>query len=170
MDANDTKAINALAPKFDAEIGITYKTRNTRLHVKAWMFHRDSGFSGPSQMSIGMGARSRSGAHVAGVGRGRNRGGRLISAPPSWMPRFHPRPCHARPTQALTHTYLSRPTKCIACDKTIIKQKSNNLKLKAIHRTISAKRAPFTLTPYKFRMSCCLKINGIASTNLLPVS
>ncbi len=45
MGASDAKAINALARKYGAEIRVSYETRNTRLHAKAWMFHRDSGFS-----------------------------------------------------------------------------------------------------------------------------
>ncbi|MFI7483395.1 DUF3427 domain-containing protein [Kocuria sp. M1R5S2] len=45
MGASDAKAINALAHKYGAEVRISYETRNTRLHAKAWMFHRNTGFS-----------------------------------------------------------------------------------------------------------------------------
>ncbi|MGC5654909.1 UNVERIFIED_CONTAM: DUF3427 domain-containing protein [Kocuria sp. CPCC 205315] len=45
MGASDAKAINALVRKYDAEVRISYETRNTRLHAKAWMFHRNTGFS-----------------------------------------------------------------------------------------------------------------------------
>ncbi|MFI7580949.1 DUF3427 domain-containing protein [Kocuria sp. M4R5S9] len=45
MGASDAKAINALARKYGAEIRVSYETRNTRLHAKAWMFHRKTGFS-----------------------------------------------------------------------------------------------------------------------------
>ncbi|MGX5357204.1 DUF3427 domain-containing protein [Kocuria sp. KH4] len=45
MGASDAKAINALARKYGAEVRVSYETRNTRLHAKAWMFHRRTGFS-----------------------------------------------------------------------------------------------------------------------------
>ncbi|PLC11634.1 helicase [Kocuria flava] len=45
MGASDAKAINALARKYGAEVRVSYETRNTRLHAKAWMFHRKTGFS-----------------------------------------------------------------------------------------------------------------------------
>ncbi|MFI7742165.1 DUF3427 domain-containing protein [Kocuria rhizosphaericola] len=45
MGASDAKAINALARRYGAEVRVSYETRNTRLHAKAWMFHRKTGFS-----------------------------------------------------------------------------------------------------------------------------
>lgn len=45
MGASDAKAINALVHKYGADVRISYETRNTRLHAKAWMFHRNTGFS-----------------------------------------------------------------------------------------------------------------------------
>lgn len=45
MGASDAKAINALTRKYGADVRVSYETRNTRLHAKAWMFHRKTGFS-----------------------------------------------------------------------------------------------------------------------------
>lgn len=44
MGATERKALDALA-EMGAEIRICYETQTTRLHAKAWLMHRDSGFS-----------------------------------------------------------------------------------------------------------------------------
>lgn len=44
MAATDAEALEDLA-KLGADIRVSYDTRRTRLHAKAWLFHRDSGFS-----------------------------------------------------------------------------------------------------------------------------
>ncbi|GEM_PF-871841 len=45
MGATDAKAIRILAEEFGAEIKISYHQASTRLHAKAWIFERDSGFT-----------------------------------------------------------------------------------------------------------------------------
>lgn len=44
MGATDGEALEALRA-MGAEIRVSYDARQTRLHAKAWLFHRDSGFS-----------------------------------------------------------------------------------------------------------------------------
>lgn len=44
MAATDPEALEDLA-KLGAEVRVSYDTRRTRLHAKAWLFHRKSGFS-----------------------------------------------------------------------------------------------------------------------------
>ncbi len=44
MSATEIEALEPLA-EMGADIRISYDTRRTRLHAKAWLFHRDSGFS-----------------------------------------------------------------------------------------------------------------------------
>ncbi len=43
VGATESRAIEALA-RLGAEIKISYETRSTRLHAKAWLFHRASGW------------------------------------------------------------------------------------------------------------------------------
>ena len=44
MGASDRRAIDRLA-ELGAVVRISYETRMTRLHAKAWLFHRETGFS-----------------------------------------------------------------------------------------------------------------------------
>ncbi len=44
MSATDRRALDALA-NLGATLKVSYDTTRTRLHAKAWLFHRDSGFS-----------------------------------------------------------------------------------------------------------------------------
>lgn len=44
MGATDRRALDALV-ELGAEVRVSYETRSTRLHAKAWLFHRQTGFS-----------------------------------------------------------------------------------------------------------------------------
>lgn len=44
MGATEREAIDRLVKDFGAEVRISYETQSTRLHAKAWLFYRDSGF------------------------------------------------------------------------------------------------------------------------------
>lgn len=44
MGATQRHAIDELVRRFDAEVRINYETNATRLHAKAWLFRRNSGF------------------------------------------------------------------------------------------------------------------------------
>ncbi|MER8026610.1 DEAD/DEAH box helicase [Glutamicibacter protophormiae] len=44
MGATQRHAIDELVRRFGAKVRINYETNATRLHAKAWMFHRNSGF------------------------------------------------------------------------------------------------------------------------------
>ncbi|WP_408622954.1 DUF3427 domain-containing protein [Kineosporia rhizophila] len=45
LGATDAKALDALVKDFGAEVKVNYETNRTRLHAKAWMFERNSGFA-----------------------------------------------------------------------------------------------------------------------------
>ena len=45
MGATERRAIDHLVNKYGAEVKISYETQSTRLHAKAWLFHRGTGFS-----------------------------------------------------------------------------------------------------------------------------
>jgi superfamily II DNA or RNA helicase len=45
MGASDPDALEALARLPGVEVRISFDTRRTRLHAKAWLFHRDTGLS-----------------------------------------------------------------------------------------------------------------------------
>lgn len=44
LGATEGRALDALA-RMGAEVRVSYDTRRTRLHAKAWLFHRDTGYS-----------------------------------------------------------------------------------------------------------------------------
>ena len=44
MGATERRAIDQLVRDLGAEVKISYNSRSTRLHAKAWLFHRNSGF------------------------------------------------------------------------------------------------------------------------------
>ena len=44
MGATDRKALDRLVRDFGAEVRVNYETQSTRLHAKAWLFRRNSGF------------------------------------------------------------------------------------------------------------------------------
>ncbi len=44
VGATEQRAVDALVRRFGAQVKISYETRTTRLHAKAWLFHRNSGF------------------------------------------------------------------------------------------------------------------------------
>ena len=45
MGATDRTALDRLVRDFGAQVRVNYETRSTRLHAKAWLFRRRSGFS-----------------------------------------------------------------------------------------------------------------------------
>lgn len=45
MGASEMEAVEFLINELGAQVRISYDTRRTRLHAKAWLFHRASGFS-----------------------------------------------------------------------------------------------------------------------------
>lgn len=45
MGASDAKAIERLAALPNVELKVSYDEKSTRLHAKAWIFHRESGYS-----------------------------------------------------------------------------------------------------------------------------
>lgn len=45
MGATDRRALDILVREFDADVRIKYEISSTRLHAKAWLFHRNSGFN-----------------------------------------------------------------------------------------------------------------------------
>ncbi len=45
VGATERRALDRIVKDFGGEVHINYETKSTRLHAKAWMFHRDSGFS-----------------------------------------------------------------------------------------------------------------------------
>ncbi len=44
MGATERRAVDQLVRELGAEVKISYNSRSTRLHAKAWLFHRESGF------------------------------------------------------------------------------------------------------------------------------
>lgn len=44
VGATEQRAVDTLVERFGAEVKVCYETRSTRLHAKAWLFRRDSGF------------------------------------------------------------------------------------------------------------------------------
>ncbi|WP_286140374.1 DEAD/DEAH box helicase [Arthrobacter sp. Rue61a] len=44
MGATERRAIDELVRRYDAEVKISYETQATRLHAKAWLFRRETGF------------------------------------------------------------------------------------------------------------------------------
>ena len=45
MGATERRALDRLVNEYGAEVGIQYDALRTRLHAKAWLFHRDTGFN-----------------------------------------------------------------------------------------------------------------------------
>nr|WP_183529503.1 DEAD/DEAH box helicase [Micrococcus sp. TA1] len=45
VGATERRALDRIVKDFGGEVHISYETQSTRLHAKAWMFHRHSGFS-----------------------------------------------------------------------------------------------------------------------------
>jgi superfamily II DNA or RNA helicase/HKD family nuclease len=45
MGATDRTALDRLVREFGAQVKVNYETQSTRLHAKAWLFHRNSGFA-----------------------------------------------------------------------------------------------------------------------------
>ncbi|GAA3722915.1 superfamily II DNA or RNA helicase/HKD family nuclease [Spinactinospora alkalitolerans] len=44
IGATERRALDRLVEEFGAEVKVNYETRSTRLHAKAWLFRRDSGY------------------------------------------------------------------------------------------------------------------------------
>ncbi len=44
VGATERRAIDELVTRFGADVRISYETQSTRLHAKAWLFRRDSGY------------------------------------------------------------------------------------------------------------------------------
>ncbi|MFK0168358.1 DUF3427 domain-containing protein [Streptomyces sp. NPDC090306] len=44
IGATERRALDKLVNEFNAEVRVNYETRSTRLHAKAWLFRRDSGY------------------------------------------------------------------------------------------------------------------------------
>ncbi|MGA5327621.1 DUF3427 domain-containing protein [Streptomyces griseoincarnatus] len=44
IGATERRALDRLVRNFHAEVKVNYETRSTRLHAKAWLFRRDSGY------------------------------------------------------------------------------------------------------------------------------
>lgn len=44
IGATERRALDRLVTDFGAEVKVNYETRRTRLHAKAWIFHRNTGF------------------------------------------------------------------------------------------------------------------------------
>ncbi|MFI8517212.1 DUF3427 domain-containing protein [Streptomyces sp. NPDC085481] len=44
IGATDRRALDRLVQRFDAEVKVNYELRSTRLHAKAWLFRRSSGY------------------------------------------------------------------------------------------------------------------------------
>jgi superfamily II DNA or RNA helicase/HKD family nuclease len=45
IGATDRHALDRLVREFDAEVKVNYEIRSTRLHAKAWLFRRETGFN-----------------------------------------------------------------------------------------------------------------------------
>ncbi|MDO0914661.1 DUF3427 domain-containing protein [Streptomyces sp. DT2A-34] len=44
IGATERRALDRLVQEFNAEVKVNYETRSTRLHAKAWLFRRESGY------------------------------------------------------------------------------------------------------------------------------
>lgn len=44
LGATDARALDTLVNEFGAEVRINYEINRTRLHAKAWLLHRNTGF------------------------------------------------------------------------------------------------------------------------------
>jgi superfamily II DNA or RNA helicase/HKD family nuclease len=44
IGATERRALDRLVEEFNAQVKVNYETRSTRLHAKAWLFHRKSGY------------------------------------------------------------------------------------------------------------------------------
>src|SRR5690606_15308203 len=44
LGSTERVALDRLVDEFNAEVRVSYETQRTRLHAKAWMFHRRTGF------------------------------------------------------------------------------------------------------------------------------
>lgn len=45
MGATDRRAVDLLVEQYGAQVKVSYEKNSTRLHAKAWIFHRNSGFT-----------------------------------------------------------------------------------------------------------------------------